>query len=506
MPEVKTRTVRETWWRHALGEINALRQQIWTVSDYYVPYTLDSSRVDYQLARDLYRNTNEKYKLGAAFAKPIINTTAGFMGVPHFSHDDPDADQALEEHFTRWRGKLLRAVRNTLRDGDVFVQLSRYPDKFSQQPRFQLQLIPPEWVVPVLDPITGEWAEVVIRHPVVIKDENGRPVEQYVVEEKWTPEQHIITADTRAPADVKAQDKTESNPWGFIPIVHFKNEAEEYQMFGVSELEAVEPFLKAYHDVMLFAVQGSKMFSRPKVKFKLKDVQKFLRDNFPDQEIKSGKISFAGREIFFLQEGDDAEFITADSGLAGVTTLLKFLFFCIVDVTETPEFAFGTAVQSSKASVSEQMVPLMRKIHRKRGQFEEPFGELGSMFLAMWTKVENRSLDSLDVRMDWDEVSPQDDAEIAQTINTLINGLSTGVEAGLISIDAAAEFLRDFVPKMLPWVDPEADEDERRRVERSFALVQRLRDGTGIDVPPTNQNAPQGQPGANPAGSDGGVA
>ncbi|WP_067936378.1 phage portal protein [Alicyclobacillus kakegawensis] len=499
MPDVRTKTVRPSWWRRAIGEINALRQQMWSVSDFTVPYTLDSSRVDYHLARDLYRNTREQYKLGAAFAKPIINTTAGFMGVPHFSHDDPDADQALEEHFTRWRGKLLRAVRNALRDGDVFVQLARYPDKFSRQPRFQLQLIPPEWVTPVLDPITGEWAQVVIRHPVTIRDTDGRVTSEYVVDETWTPEQHIITADSRAPAEVKARDRAENNPWGFIPIIHFKNEAEEYQMYGVSELEAVEPYLRAYHDVMLFAVQGSQMFSRPKVKFKLKDVRKFLADNFSQDEVKSGRINFSGREIFFLQDGEDAEFITADSGLAGVTTLLKFLYFCIVDVTETPEFAFGTAVQSSKASVSEQMVPLMRKIHRKRGQFEEPFGELASMFLAMWAKVENRALDSYDAHIEWDEVSPQDDAEVATTINTLINGLSTGVEAGLVSMDAAAELLRDFVPQMLPWVDPEADEDERRRVARSFALVQRLRDGEGIDDLSVNPSGAQGQTGANPA-------
>ncbi|WP_211230666.1 hypothetical protein [Alicyclobacillus herbarius] len=124
------------------------------------------------------------------------------------------------------------------------------------------------------------------------------------------------------------------------------------------------------------------------------------------------------------------------------------------------------------------------------------------MFLAMWAKVENRTLDSYDARIEWDEVSLQDDAEVATTINTLINGLSTGVEAGLVSIDAAAELLRNFVPQMLPWVDPEADEDERRRVARGFALVQRLRDGEGIDGLPVNSSGAQGQTGVNPAAPD----
>lgn len=237
--------------------------------------------------------------------------------------------------------------------------------------------------------------------------------------------------------------------------------------------------MKAYHDTMLFAVQGSKLFSRPKAKFSLKDVRKFLENNFSQDEIKAGKLKFADKEIFLLQEGDDASFITADSGLEGITTLLKFLYFCIVDVSETPEFAFGTAVQSSKASVSEQMVPLARKIRRKRGMFEEPYGELAGMYLAMWAKVENRTLDTYQVDVGWDELSPKNDKETADTIKTLVEGLVAGIEANVVSVDAAAEFLREFIPSMLPWADPDADDDERRRVAKSMLWRKRIDDGEG---------------------------
>ena len=60
-------------------------------------YKLDSSRVDYSLARELYQNKNQSYKLGAAFIKPIINSTVGFMGVPHFQIEDEEANATLEE-------------------------------------------------------------------------------------------------------------------------------------------------------------------------------------------------------------------------------------------------------------------------------------------------------------------------------------------------------------------------------------------------------------------------
>lgn len=467
---------------NAIGEISVLRNTRALGFNFLPQYTLDSSRVDYELARQLYRNINDKYKLGAGFAKPIINTAAGFMGSPHFTHTDPEADAALEEEMDRWVGKVLRVNRNTLRDGDVFARIARVPDKFNPREEiFNLILIPPERVTPIIDPLTGEYRELIIRHPVIDYDRDGKEKSKYTIIERITLKSREIEADAKAPFEVRQKNRTEENPWGFIPVVHFRNEAEENQLFGASDLEAVEPFMKAYHDTMLFAVQGSKLFSRPKAKFSLKDVNKFLQDNFSEEEIRAGKLKFADKEIFMLREGEDASFITADSGLQGITTLLKFIYFCIVDVSETPEFAFGTAVQSSKASVSEQMVPLARKIRRKRGMFEEPYGELASMYLAMSAKVENKKLETYRVSTGWEELSPKNDSEVANTIKTLVEGLTTGIEANLISIDAAAEFLREFVPSMLPWVAPDSDDDERRRVVKSISLMQRLKDGVGLD-------------------------
>ncbi len=488
-----------------LGEISVLRNSLagWGYS-FITPYTLDSSRVDYTLARELYRNVNDKYKLGAGFARPVINTTAGFMGTPHFDHPDPEASQALEDAFDRWVGRMLRINRNALRDGDVYARLGYEPDPFKAGgQRFTLSLIPPEWVTPVPDPLTGSYREVIIRSPVLVTDERGAKIQDYVAVERITAKQRSVKFEGSPPAEVLATARDESNPWAFIPIVHIRNEAEEHQLFGCSDLEAIEPFMKVYHDTMLFAAQGSKLFSRPKVKFKLQNVQKFLDDNFTAEERKAGKLRFGDKELIFLQKDDEAAFISADSGLEGVTTLLKFIFRCIVDVSETPEFAFGTAVASSKASVSEQMVPLARKIRRKRGLFEESYGELASMYLAMWAKVNNKALDTYDAGIGWDELSPKNDKETADTIKALVEGLVTAMESGLLSLDAAAGFLREFVPSMLPWLDEDADDDERRRVARTMLFRKRIQDEEGW--------TPEGgEPGAaahdKPPADEGGVA
>jgi hypothetical protein len=68
------------------------------------------------------------------------------------------------------------------------------------------------------------------------------------------------------------------------------------------------------------------------------------------------------------------------------------------------------------------------------------------VYLAIWSRVQNRPLDSYQVDIGWDEVSPKNDSEVASTIKTLVEGLSQGIESGLLSADAAAELLREFVP------------------------------------------------------------
>ncbi len=469
-------------WRSIVGEISSMALTSPITVGTLGSYRLESQRVDYTLARELYRNINDKYKLGAAFAKPVINSTVGFMGVPSFTYgDQTELNADVEAILNRWEGKLFRVTRNTLRDGDIYGRIMYSPNRFSPdgKEQFELNLLPPEWVVPIADPINGGYLEVIITYPYIKVDKDGRQ-DNYNIREIIRPKEIETIVDSNAPASVKELAGTRPNPWGFIPIVCFHNEQEEYQTNGISELEALEPFMKSYHDTMLFAVQGSKMFSRPKAKFKLKDVQAFLTNNFPVAEINGGKLNFSNKEIFLMEQEDDAEFITADSGLQGITTLLEFLFYCVVDVSETPEFCFGTAVSSSKASVSEQMTPFARKIRRKRGMFEEQFMELGIMLATMWSMVNSSKLEIYEPDISWEAISQKNDSEVALTIKDLADGLATAIDSQILSVQAASEFMREFIPSMLPYVDETAESDEMRRIAAGLNTTNNNRESLGL--------------------------
>jgi len=485
---------KQGWFKKAVGEISKLRQGIFGKfgsligGSWNVPYVLNSSRVDYDLARQLYHNTHDDYKLGAGFAKPIINTLAGFMGVPRFRTEDEEGQEVLDEHISRWVSRMQRSHQLCLRDGDCFVMLANldnddplYPD---EENRIDFIIIPPEQVADIeLDPITRKPKAYSIKARAKWKDEEGQEKE-YTVLQKFTADKVVLKVEGEAPEGLT--NEIRPNPWGFIPIIHFKNEPEETELYGTSELEAVEPYLKAYHDVMLHAMQGSKMHSTPRLKLKLRDVQAFLENNFPEalkavQRGEQANIDLKGHELLIFTNEEDASFIEAQSTIGDAEALLKLLFYCIVDVSEVPEFAFGVHTPSSHASVKEQMPLLIRRVARKREMVTENWQTLARMLLVMHSKKTGKKFESYEVGITWDAVIERDEKEYADTINTLVNALNTALMGGFISFDAAVDLLAQYIDTMREYQsdDPEIP-GERERIIKSWYLRSRLEDTEGL--------------------------
>lgn len=482
---------KQGWLKKAVGEISKLRQGVFGKfgsligGSWNVPYVLNSSRVDYELARQLYHNTHDDYKLGAGFAKPIINTLAGFMGVPRFRCQDEEAQEVIDEHISHWVSRMQRAHQLCLRDGDCFVMLANlenddplYPD---EENRIDFIIIPPEQIADIeIDPIT--------RRPKVYTIEARAKWDagqrEYTVTQRITAEEITVKVEGDAPEGLTSEIRP--NPWGFIPIIHFKNEPEETELYGTSELEAVEPYLKAYHDVMLHAMQGSKMHSTPRLKLKLRDVHAFLQNNFPEalkavQRGEPANIDLKGHELLIFTDEEDASFIEARSTIGDAQALLKLLFYCIVDVSEVPEFAFGVHTPSSHASVKEQMPLLIRRIARKREMVTENWQILARMLLVMHSKKTGKKFESYEVGITWDAVVERDEKEYAETVKILVDALNTAYMSNLISDESAIELLRQYIDTMREYQsdDPEIP-GERERIIKSWYLRSRLEDTEGL--------------------------
>lgn len=471
--------------RKIAGEISRLRQTVhrWGIriaSSSPGVYQLRSEPVDYQLARELYDNTNDAYKLGAAFAKPVINTTVGFVGIPRFVSEDEDAQAVLDEFFGEHSSLMQMTHLGGLRDGDCWVWLTReeseensalYPEAVGG--RLVYNIIPPEMIAQdklKRHPITGEIIEYVLESSCGWIDERGN-LRKCKVQERINRDARITTIIEGDNPGIEEGER--ENPWGFIPIVQFSNERDPGSAFGKSELEVIEPFIKAYHDVMLHAIQGSKLHSTPKLKLHLKDVDTFLSVNFGITDLaefmrKGGELKIDGREAFiFTQDGEDADFAEVRSATGDAKELLQLLFWCIVDASQTPEFAFGTHTPSSLASVKEQMPVLIKKIDRKREQFADSWKRLARMVLAMESMASGKKFATHAVELVWDEVDPRGDKEVAETIEVLVRALTTAVNNQIMSHEAAVSFLAKYVETMNDYEsdDPEVMGEKDRIVQ-----------------------------------------
>lgn len=452
-------------------------------------YKLDSSKVDYKLARELYQNKHGSYKLGAAFIKPIINSTVGFMGVPNFQIEDEEAGFVLENFLLENTSKMLKTHSNASKLGDCYVWLTReerinplYPDK---EARIIYNFIAPEEVKDILlDPTTKEPIAYILETENEWTDLEGNK-KKCKIKQAITSEGRIVEIEGDAPEGLLPG--TYDNPWGFIPIVHFKNEPDETLKYGQSDIEPIEPYVRAYHDVMLHALKGSKMHSTPKLKMKLKDVASFLRNNFGVEDPvkfakEGGQINLEGQEILFLTDAEDAAFLEVKSSTGDAQVLLKLLFYCIVDISETPEFVFGVHTPSSLASTKEQMPIMVNKIRRKREQFTEQWQLLARMVLAMNSNSTGHKYSSYDVTIGWDEINPRDEKESAETLEKISNAISKSLDSGIISEEAAVNFLAQYIDTMSSYIsdDPEII-GEREKIIKTKMLRYRLDDVSGLD-------------------------
>lgn len=475
------------WLNRAQGEISKLRMATWFFNVrnmYSAPYSLHiEGHVDYRRARDLYYNRDDSYKLGAGFAKPIVNTLAGFMGTPHFQCEDEGAQESLDALIDGMTSTMQRVHQKNLIDGECFLRLVNLPADTTLYPENKTQtrlgavIIPPEQIPTggiEYDPVTHEYTAITILTKNKWVDENG-DIQEYRYRQRITKGDVTTTIDGKAPEGVIS--KREINPWGFIPIIHFRNEPDETELHGYSELEPIEPFLKAYNDVMIHAISGSKMHSTPKIAFKVNDVKAFLQNNFPQavRDLQNGReatIDMNGKDLFLLKSDEAADFIECSSAIGDTSTLLQFIFYCIIDTSEVPEFAFGVHISSSQASTKEQSPILCRRIDRKREQVESSWQMFARMALAMLSATSGSRFASFAADVVWDAVMDKDEQADAQTLYSVTQALTMAKGSNILSSESAVNYLARYIDTMSEWEGSDGQPGEKDKIADSRMLDQ----------------------------------
>ncbi len=458
-------------------------------------YRLDLTEVDVELARKLYFNRDERYKLGAGFARPSINVPVGFMGLPQLTAPDNlggDEQDWLDRAVRSWTGQIAKAHQMALRDGEVLVRLHpgnrspAYDVLFGDDDKdTTLTLVPSEaFEILAKDEDIEAIEAVKIKHVFMVKVE-GSMVEKELYE--------LITADeiTLTYKDDFKEQRKFTNPMGFVPAVLFENESETAQIHAASELEAIEPYMKFYHDVMMHAGSSSELHSTAKLVVRARDIERFLAQNFTQIEIDEKRLRFKNKDVLFFESGDPsitsvgsniyaegADIIQATAPLGDTTTLLEFIFLNIVDVSEIPEWAFGGAIGSSKASVSEQSAPLVHKVKRKRAMVDSGWALLGRMMLKTVMK------ESVRVEVGWSDLAMRDLKSEAEAFRNFTEALLALNEGQSVSKTTMNRVLMKLLPEIMPYnLDEDSIESDMvtREVEAKLKQAMEFADALGND-------------------------
>ena len=461
-----------------------------TIGQFAGDYNLSTAEVDVKLARALYNNTDVRYKLGAGFAKPVINVPAGFMGQPLISAvNNSKAQESLDRVLRTWQGSIIRAHRNMLRDGEVLLRVynsNRSPAyaalfegaepgidlEYNLAESFEIETVETDFLS-----IQG----IRVKHLVVVHEKMGGVSRstQKVLYEMVYPDKVIWEWDN----DYRPR-KEFVNPLGFVNAVYLKNESDPNLMHGTTDLEPLEPYFKFYNDVMLHAGSASQLHSTAKLVLRVQDVARFIQNNFDQVEINEKRLRFKGKDVLFFESGapeigvtggamfeEGADIIQARAPLGDTNTLLEYIFLNIVDTSEVPEWAFGGAIASSKASVTEQSAPLIHKTNRKRGLVENDWAMIGRMALKMLGNL-------ADVTVSWDELAQKDSKAEAEALKVKAEALIALNDAGMVSKKTAVAELRPFLETLLEYSVDEGDDEKTRLDEETedvdFDLIREL--------------------------------
>lgn len=349
------------------------------------PPSNDWGRADYDYWRRAYYCRVRGLELSGLFIKPLVSKVSGWtLGrPPGFKLSSEPSRQALDLWWDTHHAQVLKAFRQALKQGDAFIVVNS---------DLSLTLVRPDNVDPIVNPldysqVIGWRVTQVLTHPETL--DRMTIIDEYFVDRR------IHTVEVNA---IPRQVISYPNLIGRLPIVHIANQTDDGEVFGHAEAEALIELLHRYGEILEAAVEGNKLQGRPTpvLKFEtVQDLDRFWADNgtesrqtLPDGTTETYKTLAVDLSQLLTVSGAEFEYASPGQFAGDTAQLLELMFYLLLEHTELPEFIFGNAIASSKASAETQMPVFEKFIEERRGQVGQWLLELASIVLAYLALVE----------------------------------------------------------------------------------------------------------------------
>lgn len=427
--------------RQRIGELIAGSRQI--VSEIigrvmYVPRALtltrtdDWTQADYAWYDNLRRGKLKTYRLGALFAKPIVEHIAswsfddGFRAIT----DDDTTNESLSTFVDDNLSTIISWTQDAMHLGDAFLIVNADGT---------LSAVPSNQVTIKTNPLDYRKVE---SYTITSMLAGATVIDTYTLTER------VVTIKRGGQEDIY----TYPNQTGLLPVIHLAYARGVNEVYGHPIHEALVPLYGEYDDVILNSLTGVKTMSNP-----VPSLEKVADPGAELDAIASRKETYiddAGNlqtenvidmdQLQMIATTGEFNYKAPSPFTADSWQMLKAMFLLMLQHSNVPEWVWGGAVASSKASVDAQMPAWEKFINLQRlMQFEPAIRRLIKVWLATVALYTPGVRTDLDLEIEWNPVAPADEAMHLNYVKQAASrGLITAeTELRLLNLvkDAAAE-------------------------------------------------------------------
>lgn len=447
---------------------------------------------DFNLSRSLYtgipdeKQESGNMQLGNFCTKAFINTFSWYIGIPAYNSNNTDFTTSLNTFTRRQRSSILRVIQQTLVDGRHFIWMRI--EEVNGKAAITLKQIPRECVLDgecTKNP-SGGYDKFVFEvvEKWKIGTENKTATIKRTIEK--TKESWEITGDL--PSEYATANGDAPNSLDIVPVFCQINNKQPYMNEGIPEIAPVVPFIQRYDATMRKLGKHVDDGLVPRLTFRVKKMVEFLVRSFgvTKENIDSGKIAISGdnlQNVFIDEPTDEVKYLQKEDRSPSALKVLELLFYIITEMT-MPEYLYGSAMNSTNASVSEQSPVWEKKVDGKQGEFDEFFYWIADTYLYMINKIAglNKFGTVENIEIKWPEVTAKDDVAMMTAFSNYMAAIEKALTLELVSMETAFNALKTFIPVSGDFETEQEKAKEFTRVKLEVENIRARMNEGDIDV------------------------
>ena len=353
------------------------------------------------LAPDKYLDmVRHHYGIRVNYCDPVVEAPVSRLSIEGLSCDDPKTLEALNKvwKYNRMDAKSIKLHRNAIKKGDAFAQVwPHFPAGSITPDRYEIKFLTPDIVLPIYESDDSE-SLTMVRKQWVSFNADGLPmahkwlfytdrIERYY----YLLNRNITSMTINDYSRLNwMEDTTDGfpgtieNPYGFIPIIHFRNK-EDDSPFGNSELHNAFSIQDGINKLVVDLMRTADFQA-----FKQRYVTGVEEEELPlnpdtgQRELRSnpGDVwRFGGDGVTNAVTVGELE--SADP--TGILSSIDKLVDHLSAVTRTPKSSLqdseGTA--SSGFALSKVEAPLLDKVAEKQISFGNSYEDMNRLLIIM---------------------------------------------------------------------------------------------------------------------------